>query len=609
MIIYPRHFDKGNHGPAPLKKRSEISIADRWKLEDIYPNRETWQADFERVQKMMPEITAFDGKLGTTKSTLECLKLTDTIGCLAEKLYVYAHLKLDENTADTDNQGPVNMIDQLSVRLSEAMSFIEPGLLALPEETLKGYIAAPDLALYRFVLEEILRKKPHTLPKEQQALLAQAGIMADAPQTIYSMLNDADMKFPLIKDEKGNDVQVTHGRYYQFLENRDRRVRKDAFDAMYGTYRNQQYTIASIMNAQVQKNLFYVRALKYDSALSMALFDDNIPREVYTRLIDSVHDGLPVFQRYLSLRKRALRLDELRMFDLSAPLVPDFDWKISYAEAIEIITDALAPLGDEYLGVVRAAWRQRWIDVYENEGKRSGAYSWSTYRVHPCILLNHQDTLNDMFTIAHEMGHAMHSYFSHRAQEYRYAHYAIFVAEIASTLNEALLLHHLLKTTNDPKKKAYLLTHHADNFRGTVFVQTLFAEFELRIHEMAEQGKPLTVDALNEVFRGLHERYYGPAVALDPVIGIGWMRIPHFYSSFYVYKYATGFSAANSFCRRILDEGASAVVKYLGLLKSGGKDYPLNLLKTAGLDMTTPSPVSDALSAFETTVAELEKLL
>lgn len=341
----------------------------------------------------------------------------------------------------------------------------------------------------------------------------------------------------------------------------------------------------------------------------MVLFDDKIPRTVYTNLIDSVHNGLPVFHRYLALRKKVLGFDDLKMYDLSVPLVEDFEWKISYEEAIEIVSEAVKPLGEEYGAILREAWTKRWIDVYENEGKRSGAYSWGVYKIHPFVLLNHQDTLHDTFTIAHEMGHAMHSWFSHRDQEYRYAHYTIFIAEIASTLNEALLVNHLLKTTTDPKRRAYLLTHYADNFRGTVFVQTMFAEFELKIHELAEQGAPLTLDAFNDVFYKLHEQYYGPVVSLDKDVEIGWMRIPHFYTSFYVYKYATGFSAANSFCKRILADGAPAVDKYLGMLRSGGNDYSLELLKKAGLDMTTPAPVGEALSQFEAIVTELEQLL
>ena len=592
-----------------VKKRNEISDEHKWNLADIYRSGDGWNADFEKLKRLVGDIKLFDGRLNSAETIDACFRLSDDIGFVLEKLYVYAHLKHHEDTSDTANQGPVNRIEQLSVEVSEAMSFIEPELLSQPEETLRKFAGLPALSFYRFTLDKIIRKKPHTLPKEQEALLAKAGIMADAPSTIYNMLNDADMKFPFIKDEQGNDVEITHGRYAKFLESRDRRVRKDAFAAMFSTYGKQKNTIASILNAHIQRNLFYARSLKFDSALTMALFDDNIPRDVYSNLIETVHAKAGSFQKYFALRKRALGLDELHIYDLNVPLVRDLDWKITYEEAIAIIGEAVAPLGEEYQRILNAAWKQHWIDIYENEGKHSGAYSWGVYKVHPFVLLNHQDTVHDMFTIAHEMGHAMHSYLAHREQDYQYAHYTIFIAEIASTLNEALLLQHLLKVTTDPKRRAYLLTHFADNFRGTLFVQTLFAEFEKTIHELAEQGVPLTVDKFNEVYYSLHKTYYGDAVVLDQEIGIGWMRIPHFYSSFYVYKYATGFSAANSFCRRILRDGKVAVDAYLGMLKGGGKDYSLNLLKTAGVDMSSTTPISEALAVFDETVEELGGLL
>lgn len=592
-----------------LRTRGSIPQEQTWNLEDIYPSPDAWEDDFQLLQSLYPRAAEFEGTLNTPSGVRKCFEFSDQIGLLTEKLYVYANLKHHEDTSDARFQAPVGRIERLSVEVSEALSFVEPELLTLPEAILHELINSSELAFYKFTLDRIIRRKPHTLPKEQEALLAKAGIMAQAPETIFEMLNNADMKFPSIKNEVGEDIEVTHGRYSQFLESRDRRVRNDAFNAMFGTYRKLSNTIASTLNANVQKNIFYTRALQYPSSLEMALFSDNIPTKVYTNLINTVHEKLPVFHRYLDLRKRTLGVDELHMYDLSVPLVSDFEWKISYEEAVETITEAFRPLGEPYLDIVKKAWRDRWIDVYENVGKRSGAYSWGVYRIHPYILLNHEDTLNHVFTIAHEMGHAVHSYLSHREQEYRYAHYTIFIAEIASTLNESLLMHHLLNRSDDNKKKAFLLTHYADNFRGTVFVQTLFAEFEKLMHEMAERGEPLTVDTLNAIYYRLHETYYGPGLVLDKDIEIGWMRIPHFYSSFYVYKYATGFSAANSFSRRILRDGTQAVDRYLSLLRSGGKDYPLNLLKAAGLDMATPEPISEALSVFEDVVKELETLI
>lgn len=591
-----------------IRKRAAIPPEHMWNLEDIYSSRDLWEQDFMTVLDILPRIQAFSGMLTTAGTIRQCFELGDRLGYLLEKLYVYAHLKHHQDTTDPQDQSPVARIVRLSVDVLEAMSFIDPELLALPEEQLLNFINTPELSFYKFTLEGKLRQKPHTLPKDQEAIVAKAGMMAQAPQTIFSMLNDADLKFPSIKDEQGNDVELTHARYSRFLESRERRVRKDAFEAMYSSYRKQQNTIASVFNAQVQKNIFYSRVLHYPSCLEMALFADNIPIDVYTNLIETVRRGLPAFHRYLAGRKKALKLSELHPYDLTVPIVRDFDWKIPYGEAVALVTDALKPMGAEYLGIVKKAWSNRWIDIYENEGKHSGAYSWGVYRIHPYILLNHENRLDDVFTIAHEMGHAVHSYLADMHQEFRYAGYTIFIAEIASTLNEALLTRHLLDTSADPKRRAYLLTHLADNYRATLFVQTMFAEFEKTVHGLAEQGVPLTLEKLNEVYLSLHCLYYGDGVVPDKDVEIGWMRIPHFYQSFYVYKYATGFSAAQSFARQISLNGSAAVGRYLELLKSGGKDYPLNLLRSAGLDMSKPGPITEALAEFENVVSQLEAL-
>jgi oligoendopeptidase F len=591
-----------------INKRSDIADAFKWNVEDIYPNREAWDRDVERLKSLLPQIRSFNGTLTSAVRVRTCFELSDEINLVTERLYVYAHLKHHEETGDAEHQAPVAIIKQLAVDVSEAMSFIDPELVALPEAMLRGFLADPQLAVYRFTLDDVIRRKPHTLPKEQEALLAKAGVMAQAPQTIYSMLNNADMKFPSIKDETGNEVELTHARYSRFLESRDRRVRRDAFEAMFATYAKQKNTIASIYNANVQKDVFYSKALRFNSSLEAALFGDNIPPAVYANLIEAVRTGLPAFRRYLAARKRMLALDELRLYDLNVPLVPDFEWTITYDEARNIVTEALSPLGPEYQEIVGEAWSRKWIDVYENEGKRSGAYSWGAYGTHPYILLNHEDTLHGVFTIAHEMGHALHSYLADRTQPFRYAGYTIFIAEIASTLNEALLMEYLLKRSTDERQKLYLLTHWADNFRGTMFVQTMFAEFEKITHEMAEAGEPLTLETLNDIYFRLHQQYYGDALTLDDEVRYGWMRIPHFYTSFYVYKYATGFSAANSFSQTILSDGLNSTHRYLDLLRSGGSDYPLELLKRAGLDMRSPEPITNALSVFDGIVSELERL-
>ncbi|MBI1807402.1 MAG: oligoendopeptidase F [Ignavibacteria bacterium] len=592
-----------------VPKRETVPTSYQWNLTDLYESTEQWDNDVAEVKEMLPTLRSFSGKLLSPEHIKECFELSDRISRTVEKLYSHAHLKHHEDTSDVTHQGRVTTIKQLSVEVSEAMSFIEPELLAQSEEQLLKAIEDPELSFYRFTLENMLRQKPHTLRKDEEALLAKAGVMAQTPQTIFSMLNNADLKFPTITDEQGDEIELTHARYGRFMESRDRRVRKEAFHAMFGSYMKQKNTIASIFNANVEKNIFFARSRQYRGTLDMALFSDNIPPDVYSNLIETIHQGLPVFHRYLNARKKILQLEELHMYDLNVPLVPDFDWKITYDESKKIINEALAPLGHDYIQIVQQAWESGWIDVYENQGKHNGAYSWGVYRIHPFILLNHEDRLDDLFTIAHEMGHALHSYFSDQHQEFRYAGYSIFIAEIASTLNEALLMNYLLQQTTDFQQLIYLLTHYADNFRATVFVQTLFAEFEKEIHEAAERGVPLTLDTLNETYYRLHERYYGDSVILDEEVKFGWMRIPHFYNSFYVFKYATGFSAANSFSHRILQKGGNAVEQYLELLKSGGKDYPLNLLKHAGLDMTQPTPIVEALSAFENVVSQLEGIL
>jgi len=454
----------------------------------------------------------------------------------------------------------------------------------------------------------MIRQKPHVLSRAEEALIAQVGNLAQSPGKIFNLLNNADLKFPKIKNEQGEEVELTHGRYIQFLESRDRDVRRNAFKAMYSTYAKYKNTIAATLSSNINKNIFYARARHYPSVLEMSLFGDNIPKEVYTNLIDTIHESLPLLHRYLKLRKKLLKVEELHMYDLFAPLVEEFKMDITYDEAKEIVERGLQPLGENYLNILRQGFSSRWIDVYENENKRSGAYSWGAYGTHPYVLLNHKDNLNSMFTLAHEMGHAIHSYLSDEHQEYRYAQYTIFLAEVASTLNEALLMNYLLKNTTDPKEKLYLLTYYADQFRTTVFRQTMFAEFEKIIHEKAEAGESLTPDELCKIYYDLNVLYHGKDMVVDKDIEMEWARIPHFYTSFYVYKYATGFSAATSFAKQILEEGEPAVERYLGFLKSGGSDYSINILKRAGVDMSSPEPIKQAMSVFKELLDEMEQL-
>jgi oligoendopeptidase F len=590
-------------------KRSEVPVEHRWKLEDLYPDLQTWEKEFQQVKQLTKEIAKYEGKLNDAKTIQECFALEDDISLLVERLYVYANMRHHEDMADSANQALSDKSKKLHVEVNEALSFITPEILSLSEEKLKELIADPVLSKYKRTLEEMLRQKPHILSKQEEALLAQVGNLSQAPSTIFGMINNADMKFPKIKDENGEEVELTHGRYVQFLESRNREVRKAAFEAMYSTYGKLRNTLASTLSANITKNIFYSRARKYPSALEAALFGDNIPVEVYDNLIATIHEHLPLMYRYMELRKKLLKVDELHMYDLFAPLVDEFDMKITYDEAKQIVKESVKPLGSQYVQILEEGFNGGWIDVYENEGKRSGAYSWGAYGTHPYVLLNHKDNLNSMFTLSHEMGHAIHSYLSDANQDYRNAQYTIFLAEVASTLNEALLMDYMLKKSSDPKEKMYLLTYYADQFRTTVFRQTMFAEFEKIVHERAEKGESLTHQDLCAIYYDLNVKYYGSAMTVDKDIEMEWARIPHFYNSFYVYKYATGFSAATSFAKQILDEGEPAVERYLGFLKSGGSDFSINILKRAGVDMSSPEPIRQAMSVFESLLDQMEQLI
>jgi oligoendopeptidase F len=590
-----------------LPKRTEVPAEQQWKLEDLFPSQEAWNAEYEKVRQLTGKAAEFQGKLTDADALKRCFELEDEISLHTERLYVYSNMRHHQDMADPTYQALSDKAKKLSVEVSEALSFITPEILSLSEAQLKTFTADPALSAYKHTLEEMLRQKPHVLSKAEEALLAQAGNISQAPGNIFGMINNADMKFPKIKNDKGEEVELTHGRYIQFLESRNREVRENAFKAVYSTYAKQKNTLAATLSANVAKNQFYAKARKYPSALEGSLYGDNIPKEVYTNLIDTIHEALPLLQRYLELRKKLLKVDELHMFDLFTPLVEEVDMDIAYDEARQKVKESLKPLGDDYLNALQAGYDEGWIDVYENEGKRSGAYSWGSYGTHPYVLLNHKDNLNSMFTLAHEMGHALHSHYSDTTQSYRDAQYTIFLAEVASTLNEALLMDYMLKKTNDPKEKMYLLTYYADQFRTTVFRQTMFAEFEMIIHDRAEAGESLTPQALSEIYYELNKKYHGNGMVVDQDIEMEWARIPHFYTSFYVYKYATGFSAATSFAKQILEEGQPAVDRYLSFLKSGGSDFSINILKKAGVDMSSPEPIRQAMDVFKGLVEEMEQ--
>lgn len=593
-----------------LPTRSQLDPKYMWDLEQVFKSDEEWEAAFQEVKNALPSLKAYQGKLTESASTLlEAFQLRDDVAQKMGKVFVYAHLKKDEDNTNSKYVGFENRAHSLYVELSSSLSYLVPELLSTDEETINRFLEEnAELKVYRHALDEILRQKEHTLSAEEEAIIAQTGELASAPSDIFAMINNADMKFPNIKDENGEEKTLTHGRYVQFLENKDRRVREDAFKAMYETYSKQKNTIAATLGANIKKDVFYSRVRKYNSALEAALDKDNVPTDVYTNLISTVHEHLPLFHRYMALRKKVLGVDDLHMYDVYVPLVKDVDMSFPYDEATKLVRESLKPLGEDYLKAVDEGFSGGWIDVYENVGKRSGAYSSGTYGTPPYILLNYNDTLDNVFTLTHEMGHSVHSYFSRKEQPYVYSNYTIFVAEVASTLNEALLTDHMLKHTDDPKQKMYILNHYLEGFRGTVFRQTMFAEFEKMIHDKVEQGEALTPDVLSEMYYGLNKKYFGDDMVVDEDIALEWARIPHFYMNYYVYKYATGFSAATALSQQVLEEGQPAVDRYLEFLKSGGSDYPIELLKKAGVDMTSPEPIRQALKVFESTLIELEEL-
>jgi len=592
-----------------LRERSKIDERYKWRLEDIYENEELWEEDYRKVKELLKEIVKFKGKIKTSKDLLEVLKLNDQIGMTASKIFAYARMRRDEDNTNSKYQALSDKAMRLNIEVMSATSFIVPEILSIETEKLRNMIEElEELKIYKQYIEDLIRYKPHVLSPEEEKILAEAETLAESVSTIYSMLNHADLKFPTIKDENGNEVELTHGNFISFMQSKDRNVRKAAFEALYDTYKKFINTFASTLAGSVKKDIFYAKARRYNSSLEASLFEDNVSVEVYNNLIETVHSRLDVLHRYVRLKKKLLKLDELHMYDLYVPLIQEYDKEFTYEEAIELVLEGLKPLGKEYIDLLKKGFESRWVDVYENRGKTSGAYSWGAYGTHPYVLLNFQGKLNDVFTIAHEMGHSLHTYYSNATQPYVYAGYKIFVAEVASTCNEAILMDYLLKNSKDEKERLYVLNHFLEEFRGTVFRQVMFAEFEKLIHEMAERGEPLTAEVLNKKYYELNKLYYGDDIVVDEEISYEWARIPHFYRNFYVYKYATGFSAAIAISQMILNEGEKAVERYKEFLKSGSSDYPLNLLKKAGVDLTTPKPVDDALDVFEKLLDEFEKM-
>jgi len=596
---------------AELKERKEIDEKFKWDISSLYESDEKWEEDFKKLKELSKKMYSYKGVVTTTSSKLlEVLKLKDEISRIGQNIYTYAKMKLDEDSRNDNYQTFTDRASSLMVEVEESMSFITPEILLLDENKMNEYLDKEEgMMLYKHYIYDILRKRQHTLSPQEEALIAQTGDMASAAENIFSMLNNADIKFPTIKDENGQDFEVTHGRYIPLMESKDRRVRKDAFKALYGTYYKFRNTFATTLNSHVKKNFFYSKVRKYNSSLEASLDANNIPVDVYKNLIKAVHDNFEYMYKYVKLRKKALGVEELHMYDLYTPIVKDVDMKISYDEAKKLVLDGLKPLGEEYLNVVRHGLESRWVDVYENRGKRSGAYSWGTYDSEPFILLNYQDTLDNAFTLAHELGHSLHSYYSSHNQPYIYGGYSIFVAEVASTVNEALLMNYMLEKSKSKEEKLFLLNHYLEQFRGTIYRQTMFAEFELLIHERVENGEALTADSLSNLYRELNVKYFGPDIVIDDEINMEWARIPHFYYNYYVFQYATGFAAAITLSQKVLKEGEKATEKYLEFLKSGSSDYPINVLKKAGVDMTSTEAINSALKLFGKLVDEMEKLI
>ena len=594
-----------------LCTREEIPAEVKWAIEDLYKNDDEWEADFTRLKEHLPELSAYEGRLGESAQTLLSMqRLCDKMNMLAEKVYVYANQRLHENTDNAVYQNLASRAQSLLVEMSERTSYIEPEIMGLPEGTIEKYLQENgELRVYGQYFENMIRQKAHVLPGEMEKLLASAGELAESPKDIFSMFNNADIRFPKITGEDDTDVEVTHGRFISLLQSKDQRVRKDAFEALYGVYEKFRNTLAATYRANVKQEVFFARARRYGSDLEAALDGSHIPVSVYDNLIHVVHEHLPLMHRYVKIRKKLLGLDELHMYDLYTPMTENSGEHFSFEDAKKTVLEGLAPMGEEYLSHLKDGFEHGWIDVYENQGKRSGAYSWGAYGTHPYVLLNYQGTLNDVFTLAHEMGHALHSWYSDETQPYIYAGYRIFVAEVASTCNEALLIHHLLKKAKDPKNKAYLINYFLEQFRTTLYRQTMFAHFEQEMHQKVEQGETLTADVLCDAYYALNQKYYGEAMVSDDLIRYEWARIPHFYTPFYVYQYATGFSAAIAISSKILAKKEGIVEKYKAFLSGGCSMDPIDLLKLCGVDMEKKEPVEEALKVFEQYLTELEKLV
>lgn len=594
-----------------VKDRKDIDVKDTWNLESIYANNELWEEDYAALEKDAAEFAKLKGAIEADVSKIPAvLDAYYGLHRRLSKLSVYARMRFDQDTTDSTYQTMSAKIGSLGVKIGAASAFVEPEILSYSKEQLEAAEKENErTAYYGRKIEEMLRGQEHTLDAEKEELLAAAGDMAEAPDDIFSVLMNADMKYPDIVLEDGTHLPLTNSTYISYMESPDRAVREGAFKTLYGQIASLKNTFAAIYRGNLKQAKFYAQSRKYSSARAMYLADSNVPESVYDNLLSAVHEALPMMYRYVAVRKKVLGVDKLHMYDVYTPIVTAQNQTYEFEQAKQMVLEALKPMGEDYLSHAREGLENRWIDIYPNKGKKGGAYSWGCYDSQPFILLNYTKNLDSVFTLIHEMGHSIHSYYSITAQDYAYSDYKIFVAEVASTCNECLLMHDLLEKTTDKEQRKYLLNHYLDSFKGTLFRQTMFAEFEKTAHDYCAQGKPLTAEALSQMYLELNQKYFGPDMEKDEEIAYEWMRIPHFYTPFYVYQYATGYSAAVALSAKILKEGKPAVDAYMSFLKGGESKDPIDLLKMAGVDMTTEKPVADALALFGELVAELEALV
>ncbi|MDB2069250.1 oligoendopeptidase F [Clostridium perfringens] len=593
-----------------LRIRDEIPESDKWRIDKIYETPAKWNEELNKLKEEAPKLKDFEGKLGNKEDLKAFLLLNEKLSRKLGKLYVYAHMRSHEDTSNPEMQSLVNKIDPYSAEFSSYTAYFVPEILSLKEGTIENFINEDnDLKQYKIYFEMILNEKPHILSKEVESVLASVSDCLGAPESIYSMLTNSDMTFGEIVDESSRKVELTEGNYISFIKSKDRKVREAAFKLLFGTYKKYENTLATSLTSSIKNFVFESKTRKYNSSLEASLKPNNIPVEVYYNALKTVDENMDALHRYVRIKKKLLNLEEIHMYDLYVPVIECKKEHLEYKDAINLVEEGLKPLGKEYLDIFNEGINEGWIDVYENKGKRSGAYSWGSYDTMPYVLLNYNYELNDASTLAHEMGHSIHSYYTRKTQPYIYGDYSLFCAEVASTTNEILLIHHLIEKETDKNKKLYLINQELEQIRTTVFRQLMFAEFELKTHEAIENGESLTSEVLCKMWKDINIKYFGEDMNVDEEISIEWARIPHFYSDFYVYQYATGYAAASSFANSILSKGEEAVEKYKGFLKAGGSMYPIDTLKMAGVDMTTSKPLKDTLDRFNELLDMLEEII